>query len=446
MAFRTSLNKKESRASGYTEPLIRPRPAFANVAGMVVNSDTAIRLATVYACVKLLATTLSSLPLGAYVRRGRVRLSYASVYGSKPGWIERPNPESNMLELIEQIIISMQIDGNAFVLTVREAFGDVVELWVLNPKSVTILRPINGDRLIYRVRIQGKQDQFLTSDDILHIPLIKLPGELYGLSPIAAARITIGSALATETYAASYFENAANPGGSIEVPGTLDAEQLKKMGDGWSLDHAGPYNAGKVGILTGGAQFKTLAINAKDAQLLESQSFNVEQIARLFSVPLFLIGHPVAGAMSYASVEATNLAFTQHSLRNLAEKIERAISSLLPERDGFFKFNMDALLRGTTSERYDNYVKGLHEGFLSINDIKAKEDDAPIGEAGDSYRVPLQNINIEDAKDVGLDLRTKIVAQLVGAGYDPSEALATAGIEPIKHTGVVPNAAPPTAK
>ncbi len=445
MGFRSSLANRESRAAGYTEPLIRARPAYRDVAGVVVNSDTAIRMSTVYACVKLLATTISSLPLGDFVRRGRVRLSYRSVYGTRAAWIEQPNPETNMLELFEQIIASMELDGNAFVLTVRDNYGDVVELWVLNPKAVTITRPANGGHLVYRVRIQGHADQLLTSDEILHIPLFKLPGELYGLSPIAAARLTIGSAIAAETYAASYFGNAANPGGSIEVPGTLDATQIKDMADGWNLDHAGPYNAGKIGVLTNGASFKTLAINAEDAQLLQAQSFGVEQIARLFGVPLFLIGHPIAGAMSYASVEATNLAFVQHSLRGLIEKLERAFSSLLPEKDGFVKFNLDALLRGTTSERYDNYVKGLHEGFLSINDIKTREDEAPIGEAGDSYRVPLQNINIEDAGDVGLGLRTKMVSDLVAAGFDPEASAKAIGFESIKHTGIVPaKVSPPT--
>lgn len=446
MSFRSGLARKESRASGYTEPLIRARPAYRDVAGVVVNSDTAIRMSTVYACVKLLSTTISSLPLGAYVRRGRVRLSYANVYGSTPSWISQPNPENNMLELAEQIIASMELDGNAYILTPRDQYGDVVELWVLNPKAVTIIRPANGGPLVYKVRIYGHKDQFLTSDEVKHIPLFKLPGELYGLSPIGAARLTIGSAMAAETYAASYFGNAANPGGSIEVPGSLDAAQIKAMADGWNLDHAGPYNAGKIGVLTNGASFKTLAINAEDAQLLQAQSFGVEQIARIFGVPLFLIGHPVAGAMSYASVEATNLAFVQHSLRGLIEKLERAFSALLPESDGFVKFNLDALLRGTTSERYDNYVKGLHEGFLSINDIKAKEDEAPIGDAGDSYRVPLQNINIEDAGDVGLDLRAKILANLIQSGFDPEASAKAAGFDPIKHTGIVPAKVAPPAQ
>ncbi len=114
-----------------------------------------------------------------------------------------------------------------------------------------------------------------------------------------------------------------------------------------------------------------------------------------------------------ASVEAQNLSFVQHSLRPLLERLEQSFSNLLPEPDGFIKFNLDALLRGTTIERYDAYTKGLREGFLSLNDVRSVEDLAPIGEAGDQFRVPLQNIDASDAKDVGLNLRADIVSKLV---------------------------------
>ena len=189
-------------------------------------------------------------------------------------------------------------------------------------------------------------------------------------------------------------------------------------------------------MLTGGASFKPLTLNAADAQLLEVRRFGVEEIARLFRVPVSLLGHPVAGAMSFASVEAQNLSFVQHSLRPLLERIEQALSPLLPEPDGFIKFNLDALLRGTTLERHDAYTKGLREGFLSLNDVRAVEDLSPLGAAGDQYRVPLQNIDASDAPEVGMKLRAEIVAQLVQVGFDPQAVLKALDMPSIKHTGV----------
>lgn len=413
-------------------------------AGVVVTSQTAIRMSTVYACIRLLADTISSLPLGAYVRRGRVRLGYGSVYNEYPLWLNRPNSETNLLEFIEQIISSMEIDGNAFLFTVRDDYGDVQEIWVLNPRQVTITRPVLNGPLVYRITSVGGvlNQNFLpgvySSDEILHIPLFKLPGQFYGLSPIAACRATLGSAKAAEDQAAASFANGSTPGGALELPGTPEPTEILRMTDSWNIDHQGPYNANKVTVLTGGAKFTPLSINSQDAQLLETRQFNVEEIARLFRVPLNLIGHPIAGAMSYASVEANNLAFVQHTLRPLLERIERALSTLLPHADGFLKFNLDALLRGTTTERFDNYAKGQQNGWLSVNDIHSYEDMPPIGDAGDVYRVPLQNIDIEDAPDVGLDLRSKIILNLVNAGYEPDAVIKAVGMEPIKHTGLPP--------
>jgi hypothetical protein len=140
--------------------------------------------------------------------------------------------------------------------------------------------------------------------------------------------------------------------------------------------------------------------------------------------------------MSFASVEAQNLSFVQHSLRPLLERLEQALSPLLPEPDGFIKFNLDALLRGTTLERYEAYTKGLNEGFLSLNDVRAVEDLSPIGEAGDQYRVPLQNIDASDAKDVGMKLRTEIATTLIQVGFEPKAVLAAVGLPPMSHTGV----------
>jgi HK97 family phage portal protein len=242
--------------------------------------------------------------------------------------------------------------------------------------------------------------------------------------------------VAAEVYAASYFGNAANPGGVIEAPGDMTEEQVSDLARDWNITHTGPYRAGKIGVLTGGASFKPLTLNAADAQLLEVRRFGVEEIARLFRVPVSLLGHPVAGAMSFASVEAQNLSFVQHSLRPLLERIEQALSPLLPEPDGFIKFNLDALLRGTTLERYDAYTKGLREGFLSLNDVRAVEDLSPLGEAGDQHRVPLQNIDAADAPEVGMKLRAEIIAQLVQVGFDPQAVLKALDMPTIKHTGV----------
>jgi len=435
LSSRLRTTEKRSAGDAWFQRLIPARPEGQSTAGVLVDADTSMRLSTVYACVRLRSGTISSLPFGAYVRRGRQRLSYASVYGETPAWIIKPNPEQTRLEFFEQLIVSMDLRGDGFILLVRDDMGEIIETWVLHPDRVRIIRK-PGEPIRYEYRNAPTEAPYLlTSQDILHIPAFVLPGQVRGMSPIEACRMVIGGAMAADTYAASYFGNSANPGGVIETPADMTEEQTDDLVRNWNASHSGPYQAGKVGVITGGGTFKPLAINASDAQLLEARKFGVEEIARIFNVPISLLGHPVAGAMSFASVEAQNLSFVQHSLRPLLERIEQALSTLLPEEDGFVRFNLDALLRGTTIERFDAYTKGLREGFMSLNDVRAMEDMSPIAD-GDQFRVPLQNIDAADAKDVGLKLRTEIATQLVQVGFDPAEVLKVVGIDAMKHTGL----------
>lgn len=437
-SFRKALEKRAFDPNDNANVIPRNSYSGMSIAGVAVNADSAMKLSTVYACVRLISGTIASLPLGAYVRRGRNRIAYASIYNETPQWINNPNPESTRLEFIEQVLSSMLIHGNAYIMLIRDSYGDVIETWVLHPDDVTISRPNVGASLTYKVRGANGETKEFSKQNILHIPMLKLPGNLYGISPITNCRLTLGNSLASDTYASSYFGNSANAGGVITTPVGMTQEQIEEMANRWKIDHQGPHQAGGVGVLTGGADFKPLQINAKDAQLLESRQFNVEDVARIFGVPLSLIGVSSPGAMSYASVEANNLAFVQHTLRAILERLEQAFSQLLPMKDGFVKFNLDALLRGTTSERFDNYGKAMLQGWLSLNDIRALEDQPSIGAAGDTYRVPLQNIDVADAKNVGLDLQVKVASQLIDVGFEPEESLKAAGLDPIAHTGVMP--------
>ena len=179
----------------WLQPLIPGRPAYMMPAGVEVTPETAIRMSTVYACVRLLGDTIASLPMGAYVRRGRNRISYAAVYGSIPEWVNKPNPDATRLEFLEQVISSLNIHGNAYILTVRDNIGEVIELYCLNPKRVRIHRPEPNAPIEYEVTVYDAGTMYvekLTKNDVLHIPMFRLPGEHYGLGPIGAARTTLG--------------------------------------------------------------------------------------------------------------------------------------------------------------------------------------------------------------------------------------------------------------
>jgi HK97 family phage portal protein len=189
--------------------------------------------------------------------------------------------------------------------------------------------------------------------------------------------------------------------------------------EGWARAHTGS-NSYSVGVLSGGASWKALSFRPEDAQLLSSREFGVAEIARIFRVPPALLAMTTPGSMSFSSVSELNAAFISYTLRPLAEKIERALSTLIPLPDAFVRLSMDALLRGNLRDRYEAHRIAVQEGWESIADVRRLEDLSPIDDpAATAYRQPL---NQADATLAGARQKADIFALLVGAGMDPAEA------------------------
>jgi HK97 family phage portal protein len=269
---------------------------------------------------------------------------------------------------------------------------------------------------------------------MLHISEIRRPQQLRGLSRVAELKDNLGLASALQSFAARFFGQGATVAGIIETPVKLSREQAIELRDGFDNAHKGYRKAHKTGVLDAGAKYQKIGANPNEAQMIEARKLAIEEIARMFRVPPHMIGITTAGAMSYASVEQNNINFVTHTLRPYISKLENAYSRLLPE-EAFLHFNVDGLLRGDYQTRIQGYSVGIQAGFYSTNDIRRLEDLAPVAD-GDQFRVPLANIDIQDAKIVAEDKRVQMASKLVLAGYDPTEVLAALELPPIAHTGV----------
>jgi HK97 family phage portal protein len=321
------------------------------------------------------------------------------------------------------------VHGNSYTRVFRDAQGQVVNLVNLDPEKVEVERSAIG-RKVYKVYGDGR---VLTSDEVIHIVDLIMPGELTGLSRVETLKQALGLNIALSDYASRFFGTGASASGVIEFPGNLTSEQAKQLADGFDARHRnGTRRAHRTGVLSGGAKFVATQTDPEASQALESRKFAVEEIARAFNVPLHLLGVP--GTASYASVEQNNLQFVSMTLRPLAEKVEAAFSRLLPG-DAFIKFQFNDLLRADLAARIQSYSVGTQAGFYSTNDIRRLEDMEPV-EDGDQYRVPLANISLADTGVVAEDKRVLMANRLVTAGFKPEQVLAALGLPAIEHTGV----------
>lgn len=395
--------------------------------GTVVTEDTAMRLGTLYAAVRLLSDTVSTLPVDAFQRVDGERVPFRP----KPAWVDNPDLGVTRHDHVNQVMLSLLLDGNSFTRVYRNSAGEVVSLVVLAPRDVAIERLPNGEK-----RYVWRRDTFLREDEVLHITETLMPGQLRGLSRVEMCKEVIGHSMALDEFSARFFGQGSTTSGIITSPTQLTKEQAKDLVDGFEASHRSLRKAHRPGVLSGGASWTKTSVDPNEAQMLESREFAVEEIARIFRIPPHMLGVTKPGASSYASVEQQGIQFAQYTLRPYLEKIESAYSTLLPGQ-AFLRFNLDGILRGDLASRYQAYSIGTQAGFLSINDIHRREDMRPV-DGGDAYRVPLANVNLEAANITELDRKVLIAQRLINAGFDPAETLKALDLPAIAHTGVPP--------
>ena len=376
-----------------------------SAAGMTVTDETSLRLSAVYACVRLISDTIGTLPYDQFFRRDGERFPFRP----KDSWIERPSTEMPRTTFWKQIMISLLLDGNAFVMITRSG-NEIVDLTPLNPKQVRVERS-NGRKLFVI-----NNERTVGTDEVLHLTEMLMPGKLRGVSRIEQAKEALGLGLALEEYAAQFFGNGAYAGGVLEFPDKLSPEQRKEIRETWNSVHQGPKRAHRVGMLWGGGKFNPLTIDPSASQLVDQRKFAVEEVARIFRVPPFMLGVSENAAMAFASIEQQQLFFRQHTIQPYVEMLEDHFQTLLSNPSSFIKFNMTSIVRADLATRYSSYNTALLAGFMSVNDVRRLEDQGPV-EDGDQYRVPLQNIPLTDAGLVSMQQKARIAQSLTVAGY-----------------------------
>jgi HK97 family phage portal protein len=381
--------------------------------GVTVTEDTSLRLSAVYACVRLISDTISTLPVDQFIRRDGQRLPYRP----REEWVQNPSMLVDRTTFYQQVIVSLLLDGNAFVHLARDADGSIVEMNVLNPTDVEPYIGTQGK--FYRMHSTGTVYQ---TNEMLHVTEMLLPGDVRGVSRIKKAKDSLGLGLALEEYAARFFGNGAYAGGVIEWPNEISSDQAREIVNSWEANHKGLRRAHRPAVLYGGAKFTPTTVDPQDSQLLDERRFAVEEIARIFRVPMFMLGVTTPGAVSYASVEQQMLFFSQHTIQPYVQKIETAFSNLLQNPQTFLRFNLSSLVRADLDTRTKAYSSALLAGYMSVNDVRALEDMRAV-EDGDQYRVPVQNIPLTDASVISVQQKARAAQSLTIAGFT-SESIA----------------------
>lgn len=362
--------------------------------GETVTVDSALGLSATWACVNLLAGTIASLPLMIYrTDRNGVR----TVAKDHPlYWVlhDSPNYDQTAVDFWEFMAASIELHGNAFAEIEKRANGDVYSLTPLRPDLVTTRRLGNGD-IEYRWTDETGALNVATQERVLHIRGFG-GGPLGGASTLSVCRNTFGAAQATDKAASTMFANGAMPSGVLSTDKTLTGPQRVEAERLLTEKFVGAINAGRPMLLDNGVSWQQLTISPEDAQMLESRKFSGEEICRLFGVPPAMVGYGDKSSNWGTGKEQDVLGFQKFNLRRRLKRIEQALQKqLLSSRDRLdgitIEFNLEGLLRGDSQARAAFYKSGLNDGWLTINEVRAIENMAPV-EGGDVARVQMQNV------------------------------------------------------
>ncbi len=360
--------------------------------GIRVTKETAMRSSAVYGCVRIISESIAYLPFFTYKRldRGKEKAIDHPLFD-----ILRLVPNEDMTSFIyrETMLAHLLLWGNSYSQIIRNRLGEVTQLYPLLPDKMKV-EIIDGE-VIYTYN-----NKLVDKDKILHIPGLSFNGIL-GKSPISYAREAIGLGLALEQFGAEFFSSGTNISGVIEHPKSLKPKTYKSLSDSLREKYSGLGKTHRLMLLEEGMKYVKTTIPPEDSQFIESRKYQIEDIARIFRVPLHLLQN--LDRATFDNIEHQSIDFIVHTIGPWMERIEQSVNTKLyskEERKKYFsEFKVEGFLRGDMETRYRSYDIARRNGWFSADDIRELENMNPLPDGqGEIYLVPL---NMMDVKQIG---------------------------------------------
>lgn len=355
-----------------------------------VSKNDQMRHHAVFACVSLITRDIGKLKIKTKKKIDGVSQDCDSQVKKL---LAKPNHYQNTQQFFEAWGSSKATSGNTYVLKVRNIYGDVWRLLILNPERTKPLVDPDGN-VFYQVR----RDRLFNLDDDIIIPASEIIHDRYncfyhplvGLSPITACALSASQGINIQRNAAAFFANASRPSGILVTPGSISKENAKQMKDEWNANYSGT-GTGRTGVLGDGVTYQSISIAAQDAQLVEQLKLSGEIVCTSFSVPAFKVG---LGPAPAGKVSDLNDIYYSDCLQHYIESIENLLNQHLQLEDGVeVEFCLDALLRMDAGSQMDYLDKGVKGAIMSPNEARAKIGLAAVP-GGESPMIQQQNFSL----------------------------------------------------
>ena len=254
-------------------------------------------------------------------------------------------------------------DGYLYV-PVRDSDGaPKPPLWQLHPYDVQI-----------RDGTYWVSDVPLPAGSVVHLRGRAPYWNGHGRGVITEHGVDLGLAATLRTYATGVFNTGVPAGYLKSTQPNMSAEQAQELKARWLAAHGNARRS--IAVLNATTDFTPIAISPVDAQLDSSRQASLRDVALAFGVPAYMLGVP-GDSSTYANVESRMIEFKSFTLNPWQRRIESALDAQLP-RGTSLKIRTDGLLRADTSTRYAAYKTALESGFMTVDEVRALENRAPL--------------------------------------------------------------------
>jgi HK97 family phage portal protein len=356
---------------------------FAAQSGVPTPTESsALTSSAIYASVNLIAGAIAALPALIY---DRSREGEMAVRPSDPLWWmlnEQMMPRWSAANGWEFLCQSLLLHGNAYAEILRNRAGEVTGLWPIHPGRVVVVATPDGQRLVYSVdpdpllTLQGQTRRTLDQDDMIHVAGFGFDG-VKGLSMLRhALSMAGGSSLAMQEFAGRFFVNSARPDYLLTSDNAIGKEKVEEIYARLEDRHGGAGKAHRPMVLGNGLKFQAITMPLSDMQLLDQRRFQIEEVARIYGVPAFMIGHTEKTTSWGSGVEQMGTGFVRYALRQHLNKFENEINrKLFRTASRVMRFDTTELERADTKSLMESLRIGIGRAgerpIISVNEARA---------------------------------------------------------------------------
>lgn len=421
----------ELRSATLADPpewLVDALGASRSVAGPKVDEQSALRSAAVAACVRVVSEDIGKVPCLVYERVGPKSRERAPYDSYAPALGLAPNPEMTAMEYWENLTAYGMLWGKGDAYINRRRNG-TVELWPLPPNRTELVREkiatgapgkyVPGAVIGLNVTLDNGDKRFLKWRDVVSMRAFGYAAK----TPIQRHRETIGLALAGEEFGSRFFGQGGSTGGFIRMPAEATPEQADRTEARYRAKHEGLERSHLVGLLEGGAEWQEVGMRLKDAQYIDGRQFSVEEIARIFRVPLHKVMHLLRA--TFSNIEHQGIEYVVDTITPWVVRHEQAhrlklygLGKFGAIGERYPEFLLDSLLRGDTESRYKAYALAVQWGWMSRSEVRERENLSHVADL-DDYLYPLNMAIAGDEVDPADEPLRQLAAVLARSSGGP---------------------------